>query len=1147
MTDALYQAIGRDPAVRQLTEALAAGHGPAAVFGMPDAMRLLTAALQAREHTLLYVTATEQEAVRVHDGMNRVSPGALLFLPREMPLVDMQAVSFDTRAARLAALTQLTLGTPQLVVAPASALLEVLAPPDAFSNALVTVQTGDTLSPKALLSALTMGGYERVELIEGRGQCAARGDIVDVFPPQADNPCRIEFFGDEIDQIRTFDVLTQRSLEQARSVLLPPAYETPQPVALIRRALKKLGDADGFSLQRAAWEQDAPCVGADVLVPLLYDETATLLDYLPHSAMIYVNEPQRVLDEARAEETIFSETVAATLERGAGHPAQSRLLIRAGSLVRALDTPRTAALYALFRQSQLLQGRVRVAFDAQTPPQYLGNTEQLAADLLRLRAQNEAVLIYAGDASDRLREELEAYHVPLATAETLRRAPQAGEILLLGETLPQGFTLPNLRLTVLTRAEIFFRQESRQTRKKRGQLIFSDLKVGDYVVHETHGVGKFTGVEQLTVTGCTRDYLLFEYRGGDKLYIPTDQLDRIQKYTGAGEDVTPQLSRLGGSEWQQRVGRAKASAKKLAVDLAALYAARSSHRGFAFSRDTEWQRRLEASFAYEETPDQASSLEEIKKDMESPRPMDRLLCGDVGYGKTEVALRAAFKAVQDSKQVAFLVPTTILAQQHYNTLTARFADYPVRLACLSRFSPPAEREKTKKALKSGEIDLVVGTHALLAKDVTFRDLGLLIVDEEHRFGVNHKERIKAMRREVDVLTLTATPIPRTLNLSMTGIRDISTIETPPQNRYPVQTFVMEYTDALLIGAMRKELSRGGQAFLVSNFVQGMEGTLKKLRELLPDARIDMAHGQMPEGRLEQAMLAFLNRETDILLCSTIIESGVDIPNANTLFVLDADKLGLAQLYQLRGRVGRATRMAYAYFTVPKSREVNEQAQRRLLAIREFTQFGAGFRLAMRDLEIRGAGALLGAEQHGHIADIGYDYYCKLMRQAVREARGETVLPDLEPVIDLPISAYIPHSFVMSEVLRLSMYKRIAEVASRAEHDDLWDELTDRYGELPPEVENLMRLALIRAYAIRARIAEIGTKGGRLTLRYDEGASPDGARLLAVLQGQKGAHLMATQPPAIEIYGKDADLAQNVTNLPQFLYQLLHCNIEEVAI
>ena len=670
-----------------------------------------------------------------------------------------------------------------------------------------------------------------------------------------------------------------------------------------------------------------------------------------------------------------------------------------------------------------------------------------------------------------------------------------------------------------------------------------ELSAGDYVVHEAYGIGRFVGVETLTVQGHTRDYLLLEYRGGDRLYIPTDQLDRVQKYIGGGdEDAAPGLSRLGGNEWQSRVSRARESAKKLAVDLAALYAGRIDGRGFAFSKDTPWQAQMEARFPYRETPDQLESIREIKADMERPRPMDRLLCGDVGYGKTEVALRAAFKAVQDSKQVAFLVPTTILAQQHYNTMTARFADFPVRTACLSRFTPPQERRAIREKLRSGEIDVVVGTHALLGKDVRFKDLGLLIVDEEQRFGVNHKEQIKALKADVDVLTLTATPIPRTLNMSMTGIRDISVIETPPEARYPVQTFVLEYTDALVTEVLTRELARGGQAYVVFNRVQGMEGFLRHLSELLPEARIAMAHGQMPEGQLERTMLAFLEKEYDVLVCSSIIESGLDIPNVNTLLVVEADRFGLAQLYQLRGRVGRSTRLGYAYFTVRRGVAMNEQAHRRLLAIREFTQFGAGFKLAMRDLEIRGAGSLLGAEQHGHIADVGYEYYCKLMRSAVAQVRGEAPPPEQPDVaVDVPVSAHIPRTFIASEVQRLAAYRRIADAADGDALLDVREELEDRYGELPEAVENLLYLAKLRQSAARAQLAGVTAREGEALLTFREGAQIDGARLLAAVSGMRGAQLTATEPPAIRLRRPDVTAEAWLQELPQFIYTIVSCS------
>lgn len=1136
----LLKAIRKDAAYRQLDQALVSGSGTAAVFGLPEAHRMAVTAALAEGRTVLLVASTQAEAMKLHGLLLAYAPEAQLFLPRELPLVHLQAVSTERRAQRLGVLSRMALNGQLLIVTCPEALMERLAPREAFLHQLKTVVVGEEHDPRVLLSGLIEAGYERCEQIEGAGQCALRGDILDVYPPQAPYPYRIEFFGDEIDQIRTFDPLTQRSVEQQNRAILPPAYETPQSAEAMKRALRLLKNASGFDLQIDAWEQGHPCEGADMLVPLLYPEPATLFDYCSEAPYLLLSEPQRILDEAKAAELVFAETVAATLERGEGHRLQAHLLCSSDRLCSLLDTTRTAAFYALFRTCPALTHRTRISFTAETAPQYLSDFGRLTEELSLLRRQRQSILLYAGDGAARIAEQFVSADLPFAEADALTRPPERGEILVLKESLPQGFVFPELHLSVLTPFELFGKRPAAKARKKANALHESDLVPGDLVVHEVHGIGKFLGVEQLTVQNHTRDYLLFAYRGEDRLYIPTDQLDRIQKYVGTDEEHPPQLSKLGGGDWQNRVAKAKAGAKKLAVDLARLYAERSDGRGFAFSPDNAWQKRMEEAFPYEETPDQAAAIADVKHDMESPRPMDRLLCGDVGYGKTEVAMRAAFKAVQDSKQVAFLVPTTILAQQHYTTLTARFAEYPVRVACLSRFQSAKEAADIKKQLASGEIDIVVGTHALLAKSVSFKNLGLLIIDEEHRFGVNHKEQIKALKGDVDVLTLTATPIPRTLNLSMTGIRDISTMETPPENRFPVQTFVLEYNDALIAGVLTRELSRGGQAFIVSNRVASMPATVSHFRQLLPDARIEFAHGQMAEAELEAVMLRFLEREIDVLVCSTIIESGVDIPNANTLIVLEADKFGLAQLYQLRGRVGRSSRMAYAYLTVPASQAVSELAQKRLLAIREFTQFGAGFRLAMRDLEIRGAGSLLGAEQHGHITDVGYEYYCKLMRQAVAEARGETADPEIETTVDAPIDAFVPKSFLPSELHRLAMYRRIAEIGDGDSFTDLLDEFNDRYGDLPDPVLNLMQLSLIRAYARAAGFSEVRVRETGVTLTYDGSAKPDGMRLLAILSEEPDAKLIAGDQTKIVWVRKRANVTEYVKILPQFLYRLKHC-------
>lgn len=1131
------------PEFRRMEDALSRSCGPVAAFGLQESHKAHIAAVLSLSHTVLLVSATDTGAARLWDSVRGYLPDASLFLPRETPLVHVMNASSERAGSRASALSSLLFRENRLVICSMGALLQRLAPRDVYVSQCVRLKTGDETSPRALVQRLAAAGYERVELVEGRGQVASRGDLVDVYPPDARYPIRVEFWGDTIDQMRDFDPITQRSVEQRTEALLPPAYETPQTEQAIARALRHAADKIGFETQVELWRQGLPAAGADAMLPLLYPKLDTLLDYLPESAVLVLDEPARLEEAAKTAEMTFAESVTAMLERGEGDAAQGKLQLGAEETLSLLNTPRTAACYALTRPHHAFPPKEIVQFLARPAPQYMGDTEELLRDVRLWKQTGEAAVLFAGEHAKPLFEQLAAAGAEVAFSETLTRPPVRGEVLVTGDALLTGFAYPELHLTVLGASELFGKRSAvKKVQKKRNTLSFSELSVGDYVVHEAHGIGRFVGVESLTVDGSTRDYLLLEYRGGDRLYIPTDQMDRVQKYVGGGdEDTVPHLSKLGGSEWQGRVNRAKASAKKLAVDLAELYAARASVRGFAFSKDTPWQTQLEERFPYQETPDQLESIREIKADMERPHPMDRLLCGDVGYGKTEVALRAAFKAVQDSKQVAFLVPTTILAEQHYNTLAARFSDFPVRTACLSRFQSAEQRKQVKKKLAAGEIDIVVGTHALLAKDVRFKDLGLLIIDEEHRFGVNHKEQIKALRQEIDVLTLTATPIPRTLNLSMSGIRDISVIETPPDARYPVQTFVLEYTDGLVTDAVTRELSRGGQVYIVNNRVRSIEQYAEHLRELLPEATVLVAHGQMPEKQLEQAMMDFMEHKADVLLCSTIIESGLDIPNANTLLVLEADRMGLAQLYQLKGRVGRSTRLGYAYFTVQRGRAMNEKAHKRLMAIREFTQFGAGFQLAMRDLEIRGAGSLLGAEQHGHIADIGYEYYLKIVQAAVREARGEeTPLPETDVTLDIPMSAHIPAGFIPNEVQRLSAYRRIADAEGEDAQLLLREELEDRYGELPEEVENLFLLAKIKQLAKRAYIGLVTVRDGEAKLSFLPDAPLDGGKLLGAVSNFLGAQLLASEPPAVRIRQKNVDAAALARKLPQFIYTIVHC-------
>ena len=1130
------------PGCRQAAETLTKGRGPLTAVGVPTAQKLYYAAALCRTQTVLYVVSDEAAAQNALEALSVVTDDARLFPYRDMPLTHMRADSGDGSRKRIAVMTRLLSGERTLLVCPSAALMQRMAPPDAFGAMLYRIRTGDAVEPRALLERLARAGYARTELVEGRGQTAARGDIVDVFPPQSKWPVRIEFFGDEVDQMRLFDPVTQRSVEQLTEALLPPAFETPQTPDAIAHAYKAIAGKDGLIAQQEAWEQGMPCAGGDVLVPLLYRETAGILSYLPKDAVLLLDEPTLIDEAMRVEELRFNEAVTAMLERGEGAPEQGWLECGAAEAFSALHTNRTMAMCALMRGTPLFRTEKNLPCTARSAPQYMANFDELAHDVARWRQNGERVVLFAGEHAARVMAAVADAGEVLPVRDALTGLPQPGEPVIVRERMPLGVAYPEQRLTVLTEHELFGKVERPVSRgKKKNVLQFSELKVGDYIVHEAHGIGRFVKVEPLTVDQKTRDYLLIEYKGGDRLYIPTDQLDRIQKYLGGGdEDVIPPLSKLGGSDWTSRVNRAKSAAKKLAVDLAALYAARACQNGFAFSADTSMQKLFEERFPYQETPDQLTSIREIKADMEQTRPMDRLLCGDVGYGKTEVAMRAVFKAVQDNKQAALLVPTTILAQQHYHTMEARFADFPVKVACLSRFQQANERKQILRALAAGEIDVIVGTHALLSKEVRFHDLGLLVIDEEHRFGVNHKEQMKAMRQTVDVLTLTATPIPRTLNMSLSGIRDISVIETPPEERYPVQTYVLEYTDAILKDAIARELGRGGQAYVVFNRVQSMEWMARHIAELLPDVRVIIAHGQMGETQLENAMLDFMEKRGDVLLCSTIIESGLDIPNVNTMVVIDADRMGLAQLYQLRGRVGRSSRLGYAYLTVPAAREMNEKAAKRLMAIREFTQFGAGFQLAMRDLEIRGAGSLLGAEQHGHISEVGFEYYTKLVRRAVDEAQGKPVENARETSVDIPLDAHIPHGYIASEMQRLRVYRRIADIDGLEAKMDVTEELIDRYGEPPAPVENLMRIALIKAYAARAWLESVHVRDGLAELRFAADAPIDGARLLAAVSGTAGAQLVASETPGVRIRQKNDDAERMAELLAAFLPQLAGC-------
>ena len=1148
MTDPLIKILDRHPEYARLRDAMEKGEGPAGVFGLGESHKGHIAAALSTGRAVLLVAPNEVAAAKLHDDIACYDIPCVHFPTREIPLSGKGFTARDSiEERRVAVLSALAAGRAMTVVTCIQALMQRTVAPEIIKNSLHSYGAGQNIEPREMVAELVMAGYERVDVCEAPGQVCLRGGYVDVYPIAAENPVRIEFFGDEIDTLRIYDPLTQRSVDNADHIDVPPATEMPITDEARARALKLLKKRKAEELSSALENGGRPD-NPVALLPLFYPGEATLFDYIDKDWIILIDEPARLEESGKIAYQEFLEGVSSLIRAGEIQPEQANLTVSPLETIKRMDTRRTAMMFALTRSYGLIGQRCIFKFDTRPVSRYVGREELLAEDIEAWKKSNTSVLIYAGTHAKRLQDRLlDSNHI-VPIKEKLDRDIVPGEVLIIEQQLNHGFEYPELSLAVVTENELYGAENRRPSdnkkKRRKPQLVFSELNVGDLVVHELHGIGRFVGVETLTVGGVQKDYLHLVYSGGDKLYIPTDQLDRVQKYIGGGEDAGAQrLSKLGSGEWQKTVSRTRDSVKKLAFDLVRLYGERQKRKGFKFSPDTPWQRKLEDSFPYEPTPDQLTSIQEIKADMESGKVMDRLLCGDVGYGKTEVALRAAFKAMMDGKQCAMLVPTTILAQQHYNTIAARFDGFPVRVELLSRFKTPKEEEKIIEGLQSGSVDMVVGTHKLLSKSVKFKDLGLLIIDEEQRFGVGHKEQIKNIRQSVDVLTLSATPIPRTLHMSMTGIRDMSVIETPPSQRYPVQTYVMEYSDSVIREAILKEIGRGGQVYFVYNNVRNMEQFAGKLRELVPEARVCFANGQMNERVLEKTMLEFMDHRYDVLLCSTIIESGLDMQNVNTIIIYDADAMGLSQLYQLRGRVGRGVRLGYAYLTYRPNKAMSETAEKRLIAIRELTQFGSGFKIALRDLEIRGAGNLLGPEQHGHMEAIGYDLYCKIVDSAVREAKGEELPKDIDTVVEIPISANIPRSYIPRETERLSMYKRIAFISAQADVYDVQDELIDRYGDIPEEVQNLVFIALIKAEAQRAYVQRLMVRDGEIRIAFDPEAPMDGAKLFAAAGNIAGAVMLPEETPTIVIRRPKSDVKKLCGELTQIVYMLSDCIIK----
>ena len=1098
------------PEFQQLTAALDGGQSPAAVSGLGAVHRAHFAAAlgQALDRPVVVVCADEGEC-------DRMARDLAFFTGQSVPVLTARQFTFHNAATvshqwehrRLKLLWALQQGELPCLVASVEALQQRTLPPQVLKQATLELAAGQQIDLNDLAARLTAAGYTRCQQVEGPGQFALRGGILDVFSPAMDAPVRAEFWGDEVDAMGSFDPATQRRTQNLdRAVLLPGAETLPQLapgglgglLSLLDKRIAK-AEKDGhkelkstLEADREALEQGRSLPAVDRYLPLIYPNMATAADYLPLDACVLFSESSRVSERAKTYQWQMEEDVKTLLERGELDGSCGELSRSFAQLNQVLENWPVAYLDSFTLSAYPTPPRCVLSLMAKQLPSFGASLETAVQDLSHYQAAGFGVLVLVSSEQRALNLQtlLREQKVTSGVEFSPKTLPKPGQIMLTVGGLSGGMEYPDLKLAVVTEGQAAPQKRPRQKKEatNRQKLkSYADLSPGDLVVHEHHGVGRYVGMVKMPADGIEKDYVKIAYAGSDVLYVPATQLDLISKYIGGGEDAqeTKKLSKLGGTDWERAKSKAKKAVQDLAKGLIELYAQRQRQPGYAFSPDSPWQREFEEQFEYTETEDQLRCIQEIKRDMESPVPMDRLLCGDVGYGKTEVAFRAMMKCVLDGKQAAVLVPTTVLARQHYLNALRRFQKYPVNIDVVSRFRTPAQMKETLRRVENGGVDILIGTHRLFNKDVKFKDLGLLVVDEEQRFGVQHKEKLKETFRQVDVLTLSATPIPRTLNMAMSGIRDMSTLEEPPADRLPVQTYVLEHNWPVVADAMRRELERGGQVYYLHNRVETIDRTAARIQQMLgEDAAVGVAHGKMSQEAIDDVMSRMTDGELNVLVCTTIIETGIDLPNANTLIIEDADHLGLAQLHQLRGRVGRSNRRAYAYLTYRRGKVLTEVAAKRLAAIREFAEFGSGFKIAMRDLEIRGAGNVLGPEQSGFMLSVGYDMYLKLLEEAVLTEQGQTPPKRTECSADLSVAASIPDRYVPSPEQRMDLYRRIAAIRDESEADDLVDELIDRYGEPPRTVNNLISVALLRAAAAQAGVTDIAQKKGQLVFTLD---------------------------------------------------------------
>ncbi len=1127
----LLSPLGELAEFEHLRETLKKGCESIALTGCVDSQKLhMIYGLSDGFRIKVIATYNDLKAKELYEEYKFYDRNVMLYPAKDLIFFQADIHGNQLVKERVKTLRRLLEGKPVTIVTTYAALMSPMALWDSDRD-VIYMDRGGTIDETELARRLVDFGYEKTYQVESPGQFSVRGGIVDIFDLTEENPYRIELWGDEIESIRSFDVLSQRSIEKLESISVFPATEFVLDEARLRNGLKKLEEeaakqeklfrdsfrteeAHRISIQmkelREQLVEFKSKVNLEGYIRYFYEDTVTMPQLLKNMAeksravnagpVVFLEEPARIKEQAAAVELEFRESMTQRAEKGYILPGQMNLLYSGEEIAaKLLSAGRVVTVSTMDTRGGYFKPEIRVDVSARNVAPYNNSFEALVKDLKQFKRKGYRVLLLSGSRTraKRLAEDLRDQELTAVYTENPQREVQPGEVVTYYGHVNKGFEYPMLKFVVLSETDIFGAEKKKKKAKKlyQGQKIkdFNELKIGDYVVHESHGLGIYRGIEKVEMSGVIKDYIKIEYRDGGNLYVLATGLDVIQKYASS-EAKKPKLNKLGSKEWEKTKTRVRSAVGEVAKDLVELYAARQAGEGFPYGPDTVWQKEFEEMFPFEETEDQLNAIAETKADMESTKIMDRLICGDVGYGKTEIAIRAAFKAVQEGKQVVYLVPTTILAQQHYNTFQQRMKDFPVRIELMSRFRSPAQIKKTVTDLQKGMVDIVIGTHRVLSDDVKFKDLGLLIIDEEQRFGVAHKEKIKKLKENVDVLTLTATPIPRTLHMSLIGIRDMSVLEEAPEDRLPIQTFVCEYNEELVREAIARELARGGQVYYVYNRVNNIADVASQIGLLVPEATVAYAHGQMKEHELEKIMLDFVNGEIDVLVSTTIIETGLDISNVNTMIIHDSDNMGLSQLYQLRGRVGRSNRTAYAFLMYKRDKMLKEVAEKRLAAIREFTDLGSGFKIAMRDLEIRGAGNLLGVRQHGHMEAVGYDLYCKMLNEAVLTLKGVKVTTDFDTIIDLDVDAFIPPSYIVNEVQKLDIYKRIAGIENEKERDDMKDELLDRFGEIPKSVDNLLRIALIRVNAHKLYMTEVKGKNQRITFTFRPDAAIDAVKI-----------------------------------------------------